>query len=202
MSWLQKLLPPRIKSTPGVRKTPVPEGLVGQVRVVRIDALSHRPREEPARLPEMQLSTIASRRASASSSCWTPRAASRSASRSCRSTASSSRTRSAIRSGSRSRSRKPARPTRSSSCRAASQRAAGARHVRVQFHGRVDGLGRRRAVRPRRARRLREPTAVRVRLGIRRRANAGRRQFAVPDGEDDRGAAGTDEGASCRSCRS
>ncbi len=27
MSWLQKLLPPRIKSTPGVRKTPVPEGL-------------------------------------------------------------------------------------------------------------------------------------------------------------------------------
>jgi len=27
MSWLQKLLPPRIKSTPGERKTPVPEGL-------------------------------------------------------------------------------------------------------------------------------------------------------------------------------
>jgi acetyl-CoA carboxylase carboxyl transferase subunit beta len=28
MSWLQKLLPPRIKSTPGTtRKTPVPEGL-------------------------------------------------------------------------------------------------------------------------------------------------------------------------------
>ena len=27
MSWLQKLLPPRIKSTPGARKTPVPEGL-------------------------------------------------------------------------------------------------------------------------------------------------------------------------------
>jgi acetyl-CoA carboxylase carboxyl transferase subunit beta len=27
VSWLQKLLPPRIKSTPGVRKTPVPEGL-------------------------------------------------------------------------------------------------------------------------------------------------------------------------------
>jgi acetyl-CoA carboxylase carboxyl transferase subunit beta len=27
MSWLQKLLPPRIKSTSGVRKTPVPEGL-------------------------------------------------------------------------------------------------------------------------------------------------------------------------------
>ncbi len=27
MSWLTKLLPPRIKSTPGVRKTPVPEGL-------------------------------------------------------------------------------------------------------------------------------------------------------------------------------
>ena len=27
MTWLQKLLPPRIKSTPGVRKTPVPEGL-------------------------------------------------------------------------------------------------------------------------------------------------------------------------------
>jgi len=27
MSWLQKLLPPRIKSAPGERKTPVPEGL-------------------------------------------------------------------------------------------------------------------------------------------------------------------------------
>ena len=27
MSWLQKLLPPRIKSTPGERRTPVPEGL-------------------------------------------------------------------------------------------------------------------------------------------------------------------------------
>ena len=27
MTWLQKLLPPRIKSTPGVKKTPVPEGL-------------------------------------------------------------------------------------------------------------------------------------------------------------------------------
>lgn len=27
MSWLQKLLPPRIKSAPGTRKTPVPEGL-------------------------------------------------------------------------------------------------------------------------------------------------------------------------------
>jgi hypothetical protein len=27
VSWLTKLLPPRIKSTPGVRKTPVPEGL-------------------------------------------------------------------------------------------------------------------------------------------------------------------------------
>jgi len=27
MSWLQKLLPPRIKSTPGAKKTPVPEGL-------------------------------------------------------------------------------------------------------------------------------------------------------------------------------
>jgi len=27
MSWLTKLLPPRIKSAPGIRKTPVPEGL-------------------------------------------------------------------------------------------------------------------------------------------------------------------------------
>jgi acetyl-CoA carboxylase carboxyl transferase subunit beta len=27
MTWLQKLLPPRIKSTPGTKKTPVPEGL-------------------------------------------------------------------------------------------------------------------------------------------------------------------------------
>ena len=27
MTWLQKLLPPRIKRTPGERRTPVPEGL-------------------------------------------------------------------------------------------------------------------------------------------------------------------------------
>jgi acetyl-CoA carboxylase carboxyl transferase subunit beta len=27
MTWLQKLLPPRIKSTPGIKKTTVPEGL-------------------------------------------------------------------------------------------------------------------------------------------------------------------------------
>ena len=27
MSWLQKLLPPRIKATPGMKKTAVPEGL-------------------------------------------------------------------------------------------------------------------------------------------------------------------------------
>ena len=27
MTWLQKLLPPRIQRTPGDRRTPVPEGL-------------------------------------------------------------------------------------------------------------------------------------------------------------------------------
>jgi acetyl-CoA carboxylase carboxyl transferase subunit beta len=40
MSWLQKLLPPRIKSTPGVRKTPVPEGL--WVKCVSCEATLYR----------------------------------------------------------------------------------------------------------------------------------------------------------------
>ena len=40
MSWLQKLLPPRIKSTPGVRKTPVPEGL--WVKCVACEATLYR----------------------------------------------------------------------------------------------------------------------------------------------------------------
>jgi len=73
-------------------------------------------------------------------------------------------------------------------------RAAGARRVRVQFHGRLDGIGRRRAFRARRARRLREPPAVRVRVRLGWRADAGGRQLAVPDGEDHRGSAGAHEG--------
>ena len=40
MSWLTKLLPPRIKSTPGVRKTPVPEGL--WVKCVSCEAVLYR----------------------------------------------------------------------------------------------------------------------------------------------------------------
>ena len=39
MSWLQKLLPPRIKRTPGGRKQGGPRGAVGQVPVVRGGAL-------------------------------------------------------------------------------------------------------------------------------------------------------------------
>ena len=54
MSWLQKLLPPRIKSTPGSKKTAVPEGLWIKCSVLRSGALPHRPREEPLRLPEVQ----------------------------------------------------------------------------------------------------------------------------------------------------
>ncbi len=74
--------------------------------------------------------------------------------------------------------------------------------LRVRVHGRLDGLGGRRALRPRRARRLREPRALRLHLGLRRRAHAGGRQLAVPDGEDDRGAAGARAARGCRSCRS
>ena len=40
MSWLTKLLPPRIKSTPGVRKTPVPEGL--WIKCVSCEAVLYR----------------------------------------------------------------------------------------------------------------------------------------------------------------
>ena len=40
MSWLQKLLPPRIKSTPGVRKQAVPEGL--WVKCVACEAVLYR----------------------------------------------------------------------------------------------------------------------------------------------------------------
>ena len=82
------------------------------------------------------------------------------------------------------------------------ERAAGARRVRVRVHGRLDGLGGRRALRARRARRLREPHAVRLHLGLGRRAHAGGRQLAVPDGEDDRGAAGARPRRGCRSSRS
>ena len=42
---------------------------------------------------------------------------------------------------------------------------------------------------------LREPRAVRLHLGVGRRADAGGRELAVPDGEDDRGAAGAHQGA-------
>ncbi|MDQ6618482.1 MAG: acetyl-CoA carboxylase, carboxyltransferase subunit beta [Pseudomonadota bacterium] len=40
MSWLQKLLPPRIKSTPGAKKTAVPEGL--WVKCVACEAVLYR----------------------------------------------------------------------------------------------------------------------------------------------------------------
>ncbi|MEO5766173.1 MAG: acetyl-CoA carboxylase, carboxyltransferase subunit beta [Casimicrobiaceae bacterium] len=40
MSWLAKLLPPRIKSNPGVRKTPVPEGL--WIKCVSCEAVLYR----------------------------------------------------------------------------------------------------------------------------------------------------------------
>jgi hypothetical protein len=52
-----------------------------------------------------------------------------------------------------------------------------------------------RTVRPRRARRVRESHSVRLHLGVGRRADAGGRQLAVPDGQDRRRAAGADQGA-------
>ena len=74
-------------------------------------------------------------------------------------------------------------------------RSAGARLLRIRLHGRIDGLGRRRALRARRARRFREPHSVRLHFGVGRRADAGGRQLALPDGEDHRRSAGADEGA-------
>ena len=79
MSWLQKLLPPRIKSDAGRQEDGGARGPVDQVPVLRSGALSHRPREEPLRLPEVRLTTRACRRASASTSCSIRKAASRSA---------------------------------------------------------------------------------------------------------------------------
>ena len=72
MSWLQKLLPPRIKSTPGVRKTPVPEGLWVKCPSCEATLYRDRPREEPAASARSATTTSAFVRASASSSCSTP----------------------------------------------------------------------------------------------------------------------------------
>ena len=66
MSWLQKLLPPTIKSTPGEREDAGARRAVDQVPVVRGGALPHRPREEPATSARSATTTTASARASAS----------------------------------------------------------------------------------------------------------------------------------------
>ena len=44
MSWLQKLLPPRIKSTPGSRKQAMPEGL--WVKCAACEAVHYRTHHE------------------------------------------------------------------------------------------------------------------------------------------------------------
>ena len=91
MSWLQKLLPPHIKSTPGARKTPVPEGL--WVKCPSCEAVLYRTDLEKnlQRLPEVQPPQPHPARERLEQ-LLDPRAASRSATRCCRSTRSSSRT--------------------------------------------------------------------------------------------------------------
>ena len=60
MSWLQKLLPPRINEHAGRQEDGGARRAVDQVPVVRSRALSHRPREQPLRLPEVRLPRRAS----------------------------------------------------------------------------------------------------------------------------------------------
>ena len=121
MSWLQKLLPPRIKSTPGDAQEPVPEGL--WVKCPSCEAALYRTDLEKNLLvcPKCNYPQSRRRRASASSSCSTPKAASRSA-RKCVPIDSLKFKDTKQVSGAprRRRSRRPARPTRWSSCRAAS----------------------------------------------------------------------------------
>ena len=198
MSWLQKLLPPRIKASPGTRKTVGARRAVDQVPVVRGGALSHRPREEPA----------TSARSAATTRALTARERIDQlldAGRPLRDRLRSRAGRQPQVQGHASkyperldgRARGNRRDRRAGRHAGQHQeRAAGARRVRVRLHGRLDGLGRRRALRARRARRR---TSNRVPFvcitATRRRAHAGRRQLAVADGQDHRGAAGADQGA-------
>ena len=49
MSWLQKLLPPRIKSTPGSRKQAMPEGLWVKCAACEAVVVPHAEHAEPGR---------------------------------------------------------------------------------------------------------------------------------------------------------
>ncbi len=87
MSWLEKLLPPRIKraGTPGGGKRTVPEGV--WVKCSACDAVLYRADlETNLNVCRSATTTCGSARASGSTRCSTPRAASRSARRWCRST--------------------------------------------------------------------------------------------------------------------
>ena len=78
MSWLQKLLPPRIKSTPAGARSAVPEGL--WIKCPACEAVLYRTDlENNLYVCPKCATTRASPRASGSTSCSTPRAASRSA---------------------------------------------------------------------------------------------------------------------------
>mgnify|MGYP003694063363 CR=1 FL=1 len=83
MSWLQKLLPPRITSTPGVKKMAVPEGLWIKCPSCEAVPLSHRPREQSLRLPEVQFSRPRAGARAHRAAASIRKAASRSAPRSC-----------------------------------------------------------------------------------------------------------------------
>ena len=157
MSWLQKLLPPRIKSTPGVRKTPVPEGL--WVKCPSCEATLYR--------TDLEKNLLVCPKCN-----YHNRVTSR------------ERIEQLLDAEGRFEIGLEVVPIDSLKFKdtkkyperleialeetgetdalvvmqgSVKQRAARARRVRVQFHGRLDGLGRRRAVRARRARRLREP---------------------------------------------
>ena len=157
MSWLAKLLPPRIKSTPGVRKTPVPEGL--WIKCPSCEAMLYRTDLEKnlLRLSEVQLPQ-ARRRARAHRAAARRRGPLRDRPRGGADRQPQVQGHEEVSGAPRDRARGDRRDRRAGRhAGQRPQRAARARGVRVRLHGRLDGLGRRRALRARRARRLREP---------------------------------------------
>jgi acetyl-CoA carboxylase carboxyl transferase subunit beta len=83
MSWLEKLLPPKIQQTDPTERRQVPEGPVDQVPELRERALQDRPGAEPERLPQVQPPPPHRRARAAGRLSWTPKAATKSARKCC-----------------------------------------------------------------------------------------------------------------------
>ena len=202
MSWLQKLLPPRIKSTPGVKKTAVPEGL--WIKCPACEAVLYRTDLENNLFvcPKCSIHS-ACRRASASSSCSTRKGRFEIGSEvvpiDSLKFKDQKKYPERLVGGARGDGR-DRRARRDAGKR--QERAARARVLRVRFHGRLDGLGGRRALRARRARRVREPRPVRLHLGVGRRADAGRRATRSSRWRRRPPCCRSSPRRGCRSCRS